>query len=108
MNQPPLLPSYTGEGRTRTLPFLGRFTISPDHPSLPGHFPGRPVVPGVVLLSEVLACLPDGATLLTAKFTAPVLPGTGVDVQAGPDANGRIVFACFAAGCPVLHGTATA
>lgn len=87
---------------------VGRFVIGPDHPSLPGHFPGRPVVPGVVLLSEVLACLPPGTTLLTAKFTAPVLPGTGIDVQAAPGAGGRIAFACFAAGQPVLHGTAAA
>ncbi len=87
---------------------LGRFTIAADHPSLPGHFPGRPVVPGVVLLSEVLACLPAGARLLTAKFTAPVPPGTGIEVRARTEPSGRVAFACFAAGLPVLHGTAAA
>ena len=29
--------------------------VDDAHPSLPGHFPGAPIVPGVVLLSEVLA-----------------------------------------------------
>ncbi len=28
-------------------------TIPADHPSLPGHFPGRPIVPAVVILDEV-------------------------------------------------------
>lgn len=32
------------------------FRIGADHPALPGHFPGRPVVPGVVILDEVIAC----------------------------------------------------
>jgi 3-hydroxyacyl-[acyl-carrier-protein] dehydratase len=37
--------------------FEGRRTISADHPSLPGHFPGTPIVPGVVILDEILAAL---------------------------------------------------
>ena len=34
-------------------------TISANHPSLPGHFPGAPLVPGVLILDEVLAALRD-------------------------------------------------
>ena len=86
----------------------GQFAIPPDPPSLQGHFPGNPVVPGVVLLDEVLACLPPGLTLLTAKFTAPVLPGMVVEVTTVTSATGRIAFACTAAGQPVLHGVAGA
>lgn len=56
-----------------------RFTIGADHPSLPGHFPGAPVVPGVVILDEVLAGLqlPAGepVALPSVKFVRPLLPG---------------------------------
>lgn len=60
---------------------LARFCIAPDHPSLPGHFPGQPVVPGAVLLDHALHYLePRVSQKLTrqfsrVKFTAIVLPG---------------------------------
>jgi len=54
-----------------------------DHPSFPGHFPGRPILPGVLLLAEVMEALRElgdataaaGCEIASAKFLSPVLPG---------------------------------
>ena len=64
-----------------------RFVIEPDHPSLPGHFPGRPLVPGVVLLDRVVAAIeaaqgPLGPLRLPqVKFMLPLLPGEQACVE---------------------------
>ena len=61
--------------------------IHPDHPALPGHFPGRPVVPGVVLLDHaaraVLAARPGHrlAGVEVAKFLRPVAPAERVTLE---------------------------
>jgi 3-hydroxymyristoyl/3-hydroxydecanoyl-(acyl carrier protein) dehydratase len=84
------------------------FTIPSDHPSLAGHFPGHPVAPGVVLLDEVLSRLSGAsagpARLLSAKFTAPVLPQEKVVVEWSELPDGRVDFACRVAERGVLRG----
>jgi 3-hydroxymyristoyl/3-hydroxydecanoyl-(acyl carrier protein) dehydratase len=63
------------------------FTIPPDHPCLPGHFPGNPLVPGVVLLEEVLARIEAGhgplgpLRLPQVKFMQPLRPGEAARVE---------------------------
>jgi 3-hydroxymyristoyl/3-hydroxydecanoyl-(acyl carrier protein) dehydratase len=62
--------------------------IDADHPALPGHFPHRPIVPGVVLLDEVLKAaeqwqaLPlQVRALPQAKFAMPLLPDEAADLE---------------------------
>ena len=68
---------------SRTFEFC--FSIPSAHPALPGHFPGRPIVPGALLLD----CVLTGAaavlnrpvtTLQKIKFVAPLLPGESATV----------------------------
>jgi acyl-coenzyme A synthetase/AMP-(fatty) acid ligase len=66
-------------------------TIGADHPAFNGHFPGQPILPGVVLLSLVMQALARqpsrqarlGATpvIEAVKFLAPVAPGARLQVQ---------------------------
>ncbi|MEO8777822.1 MAG: hydroxymyristoyl-ACP dehydratase [Rhodanobacter sp.] len=56
------------------------------HPALPGHFPGQPLVPGVLLLEQVALALRSWrglrlARVLEAKFTAPLLPDQAAQLQ---------------------------
>lgn len=65
------------------------FVIAADHPSLPGHFPGRPVVPGVVMLDRVLDLIESlhpavaGAPLRLpqVKFLQPLLPEQTASIE---------------------------
>lgn len=62
-------------------PVEADFSIAADHPSLPGHFPGQPVVPGVLVLDRVLAAAeallgetPPTLHMPQVKFVRPLLP----------------------------------
>ncbi|OOC50115.1 MULTISPECIES: hypothetical protein [Thioalkalivibrio] len=77
--------------------------IGAGHPSLPGHFPGHPVVPGVVILDQVAAVahahgLGPVEALPQVKFLAPLGPETAFRVEIDPPGHGgRQAFRVLAA-----------
>ena len=89
--------------------FRTALRIDAAHPALPGHFPGDPVVPGVVLLERVAAACKawrgGRVAKLDAKFLQPLRPEEDAAVVLeGQD--GRIRFSVARGdGTAVARGT---
>lgn len=76
-------------------------SISPDHPALPGHFPGHPVVPGVLVMDEVIETLREccGQALIvtglpSVKLSSPLLPGERLTIEIVQEDAGTAAFTC--------------
>jgi acyl-CoA synthetase (AMP-forming)/AMP-acid ligase II/3-hydroxymyristoyl/3-hydroxydecanoyl-(acyl carrier protein) dehydratase len=68
-----------------------------DHPVFAGHFPGQPLLPGALILAEVMEAvqrvpalaerLGSHPVLVAAKFLAPVRPGSLLSIDLQPEAG---------------------
>jgi 3-hydroxyacyl-[acyl-carrier-protein] dehydratase len=70
-------------------------SVRADHPALPGHFPSEPVVPGVLLLDEVLHLLSGEAgrwRVEQVKFHHVVRPGEPLTLLVRRRAEGSYAF----------------
>jgi 3-hydroxyacyl-[acyl-carrier-protein] dehydratase len=74
-------------------------TLAPDHPAFAGHFPGTPIVPGVVLLDQALWAIGNlmgtelsACQINVVKFLSPARPGEPLCVRYETLDSGAIRF----------------
>lgn len=76
------------------------FTIKNTHQSLKGHFPNNPVVPGVIILDEVIQIVKEVSPdfiikkLPMVKFIHPLLPEQDVNVEINQKSDTSLSFIC--------------
>lgn len=77
--------------------------MASDHAAAQGHFPGDPIIPGAVILDEVLAAAenqlglgPAAWTVAHAKFLSPLRPGEALTIRFERRPGADLRFRCEA------------
>jgi 3-hydroxyacyl-[acyl-carrier-protein] dehydratase len=85
-------------------------SITTEHPALPGHFPGQPIVPGVVILDllveEWRKRRPDTPLrgLRKMKFVAMLAPAQEFSVSWSEIRDGKVAFTVESGGKSLAAG----
>ena len=104
------------------MPSEAKLFIAPDHPAFAGHFPGRPIFPGVLLLDAAVhtalqaihTCSSSDSSedhannicqISAAKFLSPVSPGETLTITCTTAASGSMRFDISSGSRKVATGT---
>lgn len=87
-------------------------TLSPDLPCFAGHFPGHPILPGVIMMhwvmcwaQEYLAIQQPAQQLEAIKYQKIVQPGMSIQIELHYQADKhKLTFAVTHAGVPCSSG----
>lgn len=90
--------------------FVRPLRFDAAHPSFAGHFPGRPIVAGVLLLEAAADALREWRGLavrqvIDAKFLAPLLPDEDAEVELTALDAGRVRFTVRRGANTLARGT---
>ena len=87
------------------------WVVPADHPAFAGHFPGTPILPGVVLLDMVMHVVADAAgvglddcEIGSVKFLGPAKPGDTLEIRHDFSAGGIIRFDIVAGARKIASG----
>ena len=88
------------------------WTVPLDHPAFAGHFPGTPILPGVVLLDMALQLIAktsgialDLCEISSVKFLSPASPGDELAIQHTFSDSGTIRFNIVAGTRKIASGS---
>ena len=83
--------------------------VPADHPSIKGHFPGNPVVPGALLLGLVEQCIEEHwkssvvSNWDNIKFLHPLVPGGEIAIRL-TSSDDKFTFVCLAGDVEISRG----
>jgi len=89
-----------------------RWIVPSEHPAFAGHFPGTPILPGVVLLDVALHSIAESrgialdlCEISSVKFLSPAHPGDELEIQHNLSASGTIRFDILAGARKIASGS---